>query len=593
VADITITPVVNAGALTPVPAESAALSSTQEQVQTLLASLPSGTLLQGFVLNRDASGNPILRTDQGDFSLQSPFFLKIGSDVVVRVSGSGAQAQASIVTVDGLPPEQAALLPAHAEVADVIGTQTPTAPSGNASVQAAVSAPVQESPAQLPVLEGTVVRALASLPQGMAASATNQAGNASLLSNAPPAAGTQLRLQLVSITPATNVPTTPAAVAGQPSTSQGTSATATTQALPSSPAPATGAQPAAQAAQYSAYLTVPAAEAQAVAAATPAETQAAQAQQTPVLTATLLHTLPTGEAVLATPLGDVQVMLPAALPEGSQVNVRVLGALPQVAQAQVAAPATPAAVLPALAQSWDSLGEIVTQLTQLNDVAAQEFVNTSLPNAVQNTLTSAGNAPETSGGKPLLQNLVQAMANFSAAVVKDDFRGWLGQKNVNLLESAGHGTLIARAEGEFSALRQAFLMPQERGWQPFFLPMMTDEGVRTARFYTRRDKREKQEQRSRATKTDTRFVVETELSALGPLQLDGLFKPREGAAQFDLIVRSHTPFAEEDKNAIRALYEQANQAAGYTGMLMFQETPEFPVHPLEEILGTQNEGVVA
>jgi hypothetical protein len=70
-----------------------------------LATLPAGTTVEGFVVNRDAQNNPILRTPLGDLRITSDVFLKTGSEVVFRVDTSQASL-ARIVTVDGLSPQE-------------------------------------------------------------------------------------------------------------------------------------------------------------------------------------------------------------------------------------------------------------------------------------------------------------------------------------------------------------------------------------------------------------------------------------------------------------------------------------------------------
>ena len=65
-----------------------------------LSGLPVGTMISGFVINRDRQSNPILRTEHGDVLVKSDVFLKTGSEVVIRVEHIAAQARARIVRVD-------------------------------------------------------------------------------------------------------------------------------------------------------------------------------------------------------------------------------------------------------------------------------------------------------------------------------------------------------------------------------------------------------------------------------------------------------------------------------------------------------------
>ncbi len=51
--------------------------------------LPSGTLLTGTIFGMDRQGNPVLRTETGDFVLKSEFHLRTGSEVTIRLESVG------------------------------------------------------------------------------------------------------------------------------------------------------------------------------------------------------------------------------------------------------------------------------------------------------------------------------------------------------------------------------------------------------------------------------------------------------------------------------------------------------------------------
>ena len=55
----------------------------------------------------------------------------------------------------------------------------------------------------------------------------------------------------------------------------------------------------------------------------------------------------------------------------------------------------------------------------------------------------------------------------------------------------------------------------------------------------------------------TRFVVELELSRLGPLQLDGLVRQ----SRFDLIVRTTSPLAAEMRRDILGIFDDSIAAS--------------------------------
>src|SRR6185369_5071820 len=64
-----------------------------------LSTVPAGTIVEGFVINRDAQNNPIVRTAIGDLKVTSEVFLKTGSEIVFRVDTTQSSL-ARILTVD-------------------------------------------------------------------------------------------------------------------------------------------------------------------------------------------------------------------------------------------------------------------------------------------------------------------------------------------------------------------------------------------------------------------------------------------------------------------------------------------------------------
>ncbi len=154
-----------------------------------LANLANGTTVEGFVINRDSQGNPILRTPVGDLAINSEVFLKTGSIVVFRVDATQTS-RARIVTVDGLSLQDYSTQNTRAVTADSIAAPTfrgvpilqpAIAPTG---ATAALSQPVlqalvlnplnallanaQKSVILSPIEQDNVPAALRNLPAGTA-----------------------------------------------------------------------------------------------------------------------------------------------------------------------------------------------------------------------------------------------------------------------------------------------------------------------------------------------------------------------------------------------------------------------------------------
>ncbi len=113
---------------------------------TSLAGIPSGTTLTGFIINRDSSGNPVLRTEGGDITFASNFFLKIGVEVQIRVEQTVNNTIARLLTVDGQPPETAQARSSFSESPDVILSQALASRGSLSSLTSQVDARAPAAP---------------------------------------------------------------------------------------------------------------------------------------------------------------------------------------------------------------------------------------------------------------------------------------------------------------------------------------------------------------------------------------------------------------------------------------------------------------
>jgi hypothetical protein len=75
-----------------------------------------------------------------------------------------------------------------------------------------------------------------------------------------------------------------------------------------------------------------------------------------------------------------------------------------------------------------------------------------------------------------------------------------------------------------------------------------------------------------------RFVLDLELSALGPLQLSGLVRER----RFDLIVHSQRPLAAGTQQEIQSIFAEGSELGNATGNLAFRSGPPYPSSPVRE-----------
>lgn len=175
---------------------------------------------------------------------------------------------------------------------------------------------------------------------------------------------------------------------------------------------------------------------------------------------------------------------------------------------------------------------------------------------------------------------------FMTVLRRGDVSEWLGRDMVEHLERMGKGDLVQRLGGDMGALRSLFAEPQPGNWQALFFPVMVDKQLHQAQMFVKPD-----EGRARKDGSGgTRFIVELELSNLGPMQMDGLVKKRAAGSQFDLVIRSMAELPEKMKADIYAIFDNAQQVTGLSGALHFRLVQEFPVNPLQEMQRDGEEG---
>ena len=141
--------------------------------QNVLALLSDGSIVSGFVINRDTSGNPVLRTPQGDFTVNSDVFIKTGSEVTLRVDSSQST-NARIITIDNLTPEEYSTQTTRGLTEDTITPPTLTSAMGTTTLNASpigtlappvLQALVLQANAQRPTLAGSAIPATAATIQ--------------------------------------------------------------------------------------------------------------------------------------------------------------------------------------------------------------------------------------------------------------------------------------------------------------------------------------------------------------------------------------------------------------------------------------------
>ncbi|CAO3379499.1 hypothetical protein [Azospirillum argentinense] len=264
----------------------------------------------------------------------------------------------------------------------------------------------------------------------------------------------------------------------------------------------------------------------------------------PVLKGTVAGSTPQGQPILATPQGMLALNVQATLPPGSAVTA----ALTDPARAlQTAPPPLAAEPGPLSERDWPAMRQLLSALAGVDRSAAQTLIGTVMPQPNR--------------------KLGAAMSFFLSAIRGGDARGWLGEDAASVLEKSGQGSLLSQLEREFRSLQQQAGDPLPGDWRPYTLPMMDANGLLPLKLHIHPIHSEEDGKTGRkAGDKGSRFLLDLDLSRLGPMQLDGLVQPN----RFDLILRSHTPLAPEIRLDLIQIFADSIRAVGYIGGLSFQ-----------------------
>jgi hypothetical protein len=620
-------------------------ATTQDatQIPSNLAKLPAGTILKGYVINRDGQNNPILRTAEGDVRIQSQVFLKTGSDVAIRIEQQAQQLHARIISVDDIP------------IKEYIQQHQPPLPANDQVLQSSL-APRSAAPTVATIDQQTSVVTLNALllkPTGSPAQATELLGAVFKL---PPAIaqaiaqGQPIQFQLVSADLRIAAPTmTQPAIPSQPGIGMPVTSAVQTQPQPQPQAmplvgmPFSVATPTIRPASYAPYQALQSQNPLSIAQPPPAGTSPvatpgyiATPGQASVVTAPLMAG---GTSIGAVPpITAPNPMQPGAstAPTPPGINNPVLPPTPTNAMAapQVGSPpatATPTPTQPATSEFTPRPHTISARVIG-NEPGGETVVRTSV-----GTFKLFTASPPPPGS--ILQLELIPPTNISPSPVRTEtpipttispfFNYSHDWHNLDEAVQALRSNPVAFAEiahripntkSEFvnnalffiSALRSGDI----RQWlggrtagriderSPNLMQRLgadfnamqalssdrSDQPWQVFLLPLRHDdelhqmrvylRQEEKEQKAALKKGGTRFVLEVSLSELGDMQLDGFFRKEDRRMQFDLVVRSEDNLPDHVQKDITALYHQGAEVVGYAGQIFFEPHKERFVQPL-------------
>jgi hypothetical protein len=564
------------------------------QPPAALAAVPVGTTIEAMVLPPPPApvaptGAPapppvpvvVLHTALGDLTVRLPVQLPDKAQVDIEVvRSSPQQVTVRLTSIDGMPALQylaqnrAPAAPVTAQPVPPIPTTLPTGPqplppgmswmpagptpfvqvgtvsaiitSAPPAIESAPSTPKQPAP---PPIGGTVPPASGPTPAQVPAPT---------LASLPVGAGSELALKIVSVqVPGGPVLAAPAmtapAITPPPTPPLAAPATAAPQPTPAPLAATPTANPVAPPPQPGLALAGP----QGLPAPSP---QPPISVQPTAPLATVTATVVTNANTA--PIADieehrVQINARANLPVGTKIVFDVTAAtLPRGGTPlplPVPAAAPPLAGPAAMHTGWPTLSESIAVLQRSDPVAAQQLAQ-AIPDG----------GPRTAA----------AVISFVQAMRSGDARQWPGDTNLRALERAGpRGAQLAAAlSGEVAELASR---TRESGaeWRAMPVPWNAQGQIDRIALITRREGEGESEGRGGKKGGGTRFLIDLNLSRLGAMQFDGMF--RTEARSFDMVLRTKEALPEEMRRDLLGIFGAANGAMGLKGGLTFQVTKKF------------------
>jgi hypothetical protein len=263
----------------------------------------------------------------------------------------------------------------------------------------------------------------------------------------------------------------------------------------------------------------------------------------PPLPGTVVALTRTGQPVVETPRGTFLLQARTDLPVGTKV---------QLAPAAAPAPeldAVPPPIDAARGRDWPALREALAVIAASDPALAHQLINSVLP-------------------RPTPQ-LTKTLVVFLAALRGGDASGWLGSEAMSTLSKAGRGRLSARLSDDFNSIATQAAEPNKDGWRTYAVPFGDEVGRLQVHVRAiNEDEGEEEEGPARVARNRPlrRFLIDLQLSQLGPMQLDGLI----WTGRFDLVVRTRQLLPNSLTRELHGIYSNSLAAVGYSGALAFQ-----------------------
>jgi hypothetical protein len=255
------------------------------------------------------------------------------------------------------------------------------------------------------------------------------------------------------------------------------------------------------------------------------------------LTATVKGTMPSGQPVLE--IGDqvVAVKTGRGWPVGTQLTVMM---------GKDAAILTNRELAALDIQQFDNLRHGLELMAQAQPALHKEFMTSRMPQANS-------------------QQLGGALLFFLAALQKGNFSQWAGAEFREKLESLDRVELVKKILGEWQNARFSGTDAAHGEWKGMTVPYLDQDKLQQFRFFVH-DQSQNNQKKDGDKEWARRFMIEVNLTRLGPIQMEGLVQKR----QLDLIVRTDAPLEKPLQKDLFQHFAKAMEEVRYVGTLIFR-----------------------
>lgn len=249
------------------------------------------------------------------------------------------------------------------------------------------------------------------------------------------------------------------------------------------------------------------------------------------------------------------------LPVGSQISVHIMpDGHAEILDIVMPKGSNRSNALLRFSLSWDTLAQAMNTLEADNPEGAEKLKRV-LPEA----------------NEKLLPKLLQ----LSQSITTQNMRAFFGDDVLNMLRALGLDGMLQTDAAQLNNLHQRPDAPD--GWRALMFPYLDDQNqtLQQGSFFWRKHKKQNPDDAE-----SLRFVLNVKMSALGPVQLDGLM---QGKDTMHIKLRLTEGLTEADHKGLEDLVQNSLAAVGLRGTLQIEKVSFFETDPLHEMLAPLNE----